>query len=100
MREKDRETFVEFFHNFFYLGDSTFSETQILKQNFVNLETRMSKMDEREKSDSKKFENVVGRLTNVEKSTKEFSGKSISDVEQKVKNFAKNVEENSSQVRL
>jgi len=83
-----------------FLGDSSFSEAQILKQNFVNLETRMSKVDEREKSESKKFENVVGRLTNVEKSVKDVSAKSISDLEQKVKNFAKNVDENSAQVGL
>ncbi len=80
-----------------FLGDSSFSESQILKQNFVNLETRMSKVDEREKSESKKFENVVGRLTNVEKSVKDVSAKSISDLEQKVKNFAKNIDENSAQ---
>jgi hypothetical protein len=71
-----------------------------LKQNFVNLETRISKVDEREKSESKKFENVVGRLANVEKSVKDVSAKSISDLEQKVKNFAKNIDENTAQVGL
>ena len=56
-------------------------------------------MDEREKSESKKFENVLSRVTICEKSVKELSGKSvISDLETKVKNFAKNSEETSNQV--
>ena len=56
-------------------------------------------MDEREKSELKKFENVLSRVTICEKSVKELSGKSvISDLETKVKNFAKNSEETSNQV--
>jgi len=92
-------TILTNFPPYFQTGDNLSSESEILKQNFVNLETRMSKMDEREKSELKKFENVLSRVTICEKSVKDLSGKSlISDLEQKIKNFAKNSEETSNQV--
>ena len=62
------------------------------------VETRLSKLDDREKADKKAADSVTERLTSCEKSIKDVASKSIADVEQKMKNLVKNVEDNSSQV--
>ncbi len=54
--------------------------------------------DDREKTDKKKFDSFVDRLSSCEKSVKELSNKSLNDVEQKLKSFSKVNEENSAQV--
>ena len=62
-----------------------------MKQNFVAVETRLSKLDDREKADKKAADSVAERLTSCEKSIKDVASKSIADVEQKMKNLVKNV---------
>ena len=69
-----------------------------MKQNFVAVETRLGKLDDREKLDKKAADSVAERLTSCEKSIKDVASKSIADVEQKMKSLVKNMEDNSSQV--
>ena len=85
---------------FYFISEpSSFEESEILRKNFVNLEARICHLDEKEKTESQKIENLIGRMTVCEKSVNESSTKNFKDVDLKVATFAKTIEENSTQVK-
>ena len=53
-------------------------------------------MDEKEKTESEKIENLIGRMTVCEKSVNDSSTKNL---DQKVATFENAIEENSTQVK-
>ena len=85
---------------FYFISDpSSFEESEILRKNFVNLEARICHLDEKEKTESQKIENLIGRMTVCEKSVNNSSTKNFEDLDQKVATFAKTIEENCTQVK-
>ena len=82
---------------FYFISDpSSFEESEVLRKNLVNLEARICHLDEKEKAESEKIENLIGRMTVCEKSVNDSSTKNF---DQKVATFAKTIEENSTQVK-
>ena len=82
----------------FISESNVLAESEILKQNLVNFEARICQLDEKEKIESKKIENLIGRMTACENSAKDSSNKNFAELDQKVGTFAKAIEENSAQV--
>jgi hypothetical protein len=56
-------------------------------------------LDEKEKTETQKIENLIGRMTACENSAKDSSTKNFADLNQKLGTVAKTIDENSAQVK-